>query len=72
MQFRRRKVVLSLLAVAVLAFAASATQDSNRQLQESLGDTDVHESWIYNDVDAAFADAKRTKKPLLVVFRCVS
>jgi hypothetical protein len=72
MQFRRRKVVLSLLGVAVLAFAAAATQDSNRQLQESLGDTDVHESWIYNDVDAAFADAKRTKKPLLVVFRCVS
>ena len=27
--------------------------------------------WIYNDIDAGFAEAKRTGKPLMVVLRCV-
>jgi len=27
--------------------------------------------WIYNDIDAGFAEARRTDKPLMVVLRCV-
>lgn len=27
--------------------------------------------WIYNDIEAGFAEAKRTGKPLLITFRCV-
>ena len=60
------------MAVGVLAALAAATQDSNRQLQLSLNDKDVHASWIYNDMDAGFAEARKTGKPLLVVFRCAT
>ncbi len=27
--------------------------------------------WIYNDLPQGFAEAQRTGKPLLVVFRCI-
>ena len=30
-----------------------------------------NEVWIYNDLDEAFAESKKSTKPLLVVFRCV-
>lgn len=29
------------------------------------------EEWIYNDLDKAIAEARRTKKPMMVVFRCI-
>ena len=28
-------------------------------------------SWIYDDLDAALADADRSGKPLMVVLRCI-
>ncbi|MBI2949615.1 MAG: hypothetical protein HYY23_18420 [Verrucomicrobia bacterium] len=64
-------VLLLVLLAADPASAAPAaqTQEHNRQLQQSLNDSHVHSSWIYNDVDAGFAEAKKTGKPLLVVFR---
>lgn len=29
----------------------------------------VQQSWIYNDVERGFAEAKKTGKPLLITFR---
>ena len=66
---KHNRWLLPFMALGVLTALAAATQDSNRQLQQSLNDTEVHASWIYNDVDAGFAEAKKTGKPLLVVFR---
>jgi hypothetical protein len=66
MQFHPGKFVLPFL---VLAVVAASSQDSNEQLRQGLKDTDVHRSWIYNDLDAGFAEAKKTGKPLLIVFR---
>ncbi len=40
-------------------------------LMKQLSDLDVQGAWIYNDLDAGFAEARRTGKPLLVVLRCV-
>ena len=40
-------------------------------LQFSLGDLEVKGPWIYNDVKAGFAQARSSRKPLLVIFRCV-
>ena len=40
--------------------------------REVVEDQEVVEStgfWIYNDLDQGFAEAKKTDKPLLVVFR---
>lgn len=72
MQLHHRRFVLSCMVLAVLAPLAAKAQDGNRQLQKSLNDTEVHASWIYNDVKAGFAEAKKTGKPVLVTFRCVS
>jgi hypothetical protein len=64
-------VIIFLLLAALIAPASAAAEprDRNRQLQQSLNDTGVHPSWIYNDLNAGFAEAKKTSKPLLVVFR---
>lgn len=45
-----------------------APQDKTA-LKESMKDVDVPAAWIYDDVDAGFAEAKKTGKPLLVAFR---
>lgn len=29
------------------------------------------ESWVYNDLEAGLAEAKRTGKAMLIVFRCI-
>jgi hypothetical protein len=38
-------------------------------LRDKLKDTAADTSWIYDDIDKGFAEAKRTGKPMLVVFR---
>ena len=52
------------------ALAAAAPQDSPKeQLKAKLKDTDVVGNWIYDDIEAGFAEARKTGKPLLVAFR---
>jgi hypothetical protein len=50
---------------------AAGAQADKAALQRKLKDTDVHAAWVYDDLDAGFALARRTGKPLLVVLRCV-
>ena len=40
-------------------------------LKEVLQDHEVKGPWIYDDLDAGFAAAKKSGKPLLVNFSCV-
>lgn len=42
-----------------------------RELIRQLEDHQVSERWIYHDLDAAREQARKTGRPLLVVFRCV-
>lgn len=62
----------SLALTALLALLMGSEQQDNAALQKSLKDDAVHEAWIYNDLDEGFAQARKTGKPLLVVFRCVT
>ncbi len=57
--------------IAALAVAALAAfqQGPKEQLRGVLKDTEVRGAWIYDDLDAGFAEAKKSGKPLLVVFR---
>lgn len=42
-----------------------------QSLQSALEDVEVGDHWIYNDLQAGIARARRENKPLFVVFRCV-
>lgn len=60
-----------LAGCAILAgLAATAAQDKSKDaLRGKLKDTDVHPSWIYDDVPAAIEAATKSGKPILAVFR---
>ncbi|MHC5036577.1 MAG: hypothetical protein ACYTHM_04625 [Planctomycetota bacterium] len=55
--------LLALIAALVIA------GDGKDKLRASLGESEVDPLWIYDDIYAAVALAKKCKKPLLVVFR---
>lgn len=46
-----------------------AWQDPETKKKASRDKVDLVGPWIYDDVSAAFAQAKKTGKPMLVVFR---
>ncbi|MFM7055449.1 MAG: Trx7/PDZ domain-containing (seleno)protein [Planctomycetota bacterium] len=53
----------------VVCTAATPADDLRERLKDDNGrNSDV---WVYNDIPAAMAAAKRTGKPLFVTFRCV-
>ena len=60
-------------AVALLSMASSvpmASQDEQTQsLKKAIGDDLVGGSWIYEDIEAGYARARKSGKPLLVSFR---
>ena len=56
------------LAVAVAGLALLAPQDKEK-LRTALKDTEVKGDWIYDDLDAGFAEAKKSGKPMMIVFR---
>jgi serine protease Do len=63
--------VLLLAASSVLAKAQSAS--TNVELRVRLNDSHVvgADYWIYNNLDATLAQAKRLNRPVFVTFRCV-
>ena len=63
---------LYLIAGAVLltGLAAATAQDGSKDaIRKKLKDTNVHPSWIYDDMPAALAAAAKSGKPILAVFR---
>ena len=59
-------------AVVVVAHVAPLAADENR-LREVISDrnAELSDLWIYNDLASAFAEARRSGRPLFVTFRCV-
>jgi hypothetical protein len=62
---------LSLLYLVSIALLLTSAVRAASPLGESLKDIEVAPHWIYDDLPAAIAEAKRSGKPLLVVLRCV-
>ena len=56
------------LAVALAGPAAAQTKTD---LRNKLKDTAPKGEWVYDDLDAGFASARVSGKPMLVVLRCV-
>ena len=60
----------SVLAAACLMAASPQAQDPRKErLRVALKDVQPVGEWIYDDINRGFAMAKKTKKPLMVVFR---
>jgi hypothetical protein len=68
-----RIIVPSIVAVAIFAAELSAqpTKSRDQLVREDLSNFGSLDTWIYNDVDRGFEVARKTGKPLLVVFRCI-
>ena len=59
------------IATALLLATTLALADDKAQLRTALKDTEPKGDWIYDDIALGIADAKKTGRPLMVVFRCV-
>jgi serine protease Do len=60
-------VCLAMLAVAV----PSGAQDRATKVRSDRERVEADGFWIYNDFARGIAEAKKTGKPLLIVFRCI-
>ncbi len=59
----------AITALALLAVAAGGQDPAKLRLKEALKDTEVQGDWVYDDLGAGIARAKKAKKPMLIVFR---
>lgn len=64
------KAPVFLLALTTLA-CAETVKDREGAVRKDRAAMEQGTRWIYNDIDAGFAEAKKTGRPLLVVLRCV-
>lgn len=58
----------SLVAVVV---SAPAAEDRRERVLNDRKEIEASGQWIYNDLPKGFAEAARTRRPMLVVFRCI-
>jgi hypothetical protein len=65
-----RKPILLATAVVLLAGTAVA-QTREEMVREDRRKVTADGFWIYNDLDQAYAQARETGKPILVVLRCI-
>lgn len=67
----QRSILLLALAAMASAHAAEPQKTRDEMVLDDRKELADNEAWIYNDLSKAFAEAKTTGKPLMVVHRCV-
>lgn len=67
MKLLRWSAVLSLL----LSAGVLTAQDRETKVRNDKKLLEASETWIYNDLPKAFREADKSKKPILLVFRCI-
>src|SRR5215813_6927911 len=65
-----RLLLISASAMALLLGVALA-QTREEKVRADKAKVEAGGYWIYNDVPKAFAEAKRTGKPIIAVLRCI-
>jgi hypothetical protein len=60
-----------LFVLTMVASRADAVKDREGAVRKDKSAMENDARWLYNDIDAGFAAAKKSGKPLLVVLRCV-
>jgi hypothetical protein len=68
---RTAMILAAALGAACLAAAAprGGQDPAKLKLKEALKDTEPQGDWIYDDLPAGIAEAKKANKPMLIVFR---
>ncbi len=66
-----RHVVISAALSMMLGGTLCAQNERERKVRDDRARVEEIDFWIYNDLEAGFAEAKRTGRPLLVTFRCI-
>ena len=51
--------------------AAEPKKTRDEMVLEDRAALAENEAWVYNDLEKAFAEAERMKKPLMVIHRCI-
>jgi hypothetical protein len=60
-----------LLSAVGLAVGPAYVQDRDTKVRTDRAEVQDTGLWIYNDLSQGIAQARKTGKPLLVVFRCI-
>ena len=63
--------ISAILLCAVPSLASAQNRDRNTMVLNDRQRVVDDGYWIYNNLDKGFEEAKKTGKPLLVVFRCI-
>ena len=53
------------------AFTLSAAEDRKQRVLNDRAEVQAAGHWIYNDLAKGIDEAATTRKPMLVVFRCI-
>ena len=63
--------LFALVAAGVVVASAETVKDREGAVRKDKATMENDARWIYNDLDRAFAEGKKSGKPVLVVLRCV-
>lgn len=66
-----RRLFVSLMIVGSLFVGFAAAQEREIKVRKDKTQVETDGYWIYNDLPRGIEQAKESRKPLLVVFRCV-
>ena len=61
----------ALVVTVGLAVAPAYLQDRDTKVRNDRAEVGATGLWVYNDLSQGIALARKTGKPLLVIFRCV-
>ena len=64
-------LVILMGAILLSAPALNAAEDRRERVLNDRAEVEASGQWIYNDLPKGIAEAARTRKPMLVVFRCI-
>ena len=60
-----------IFAMAGSLGAAEPKKTRDEMVHEDRAALAGNEAWVYNDLERAVAEAEKTKKPLMVIHRCI-
>ena len=66
-----RVALVFLLMLSFVSAPAVAQNQRERAVRDDKQNLASDQSWIYDDLDTAFAAAKEADKPIMVLIRCL-